>query len=69
VSEVRRRTPTRKPAPLRLASSQTAGLGPPHYYGGPKSPMWREQDSALHASPISSMMLKFINGDREITEK
>jgi hypothetical protein len=27
---------------LRLASSQTARLGPVRYYGGPKSPMWRE---------------------------
>jgi hypothetical protein len=27
---------------LRLASSQTARLGPLRYYGGPKSPMWRE---------------------------
>jgi hypothetical protein len=27
---------------LRLASSQIARLGPMRYYGGPKSPMWRQ---------------------------
>jgi hypothetical protein len=27
---------------LQLASQQPAQLGPMRYYGGPKSPMWRE---------------------------
>jgi hypothetical protein len=42
-NEAKRRTPDKKAAErLRLASSQTARLGPMRYYGGPKSPMWRE---------------------------
>jgi hypothetical protein len=42
-NEAKRRASEKEAAErLRLASSQTARLGPMRYYGGPKSPMWRE---------------------------
>jgi hypothetical protein len=42
-NEAKRRASEKEPAVrLRLASSQTARLGPMRYYGGPKSPPWRE---------------------------
>lgn len=39
VSESSEREPAER---IQLASQQPAWLGPMRYYGGPKSPMWRE---------------------------